>query len=424
MKLLLRKAIVISPGSPHHLKEKDLLIDGKSIAQVGDPGKLSSEGCEVIQQENLHVSTGWFDLHANLGEPGFETRETIETGSAAARQGGYTGVLIMPTTNPPVTGRTGVEYILHKAKNSIVTVHVAGSISENMEGKELSEMYDMHLAGARVFTDDKKPVQDSGLMMRALLYSSSFGGRIFSFAEDDTLVGKGIVHEGEHALALGLKGIPSVAEEIMITRDLALAEYADSPIHFSTISSRRSVELIRNAKSKGQKITADVSAAHLLLDDSVLQGFNSVYKVKPPFRSSDDRKALIEGLKDGTIDCICSDHMPLETENKKKEFFLADYGAAGLETAFAVARTATKGVLSVPELISKFTIHSRLCAGLSSMMIAEGQDAELTLFDPDAAWKVSQDYLKSKSDNNPFLGQMLTGKPLAIINQGKIEYCK
>ena len=423
MKILLRKINVISPGSPHHLKEKDILIEEDKIISVGEPSTLSDKGCEVISGSNLFVSSGWFDLHVNFGEPGFEYKEDIESGCRSALQGGFTGVLVMPSTNPPVSGRPAMEYILLRSKSLPVNVHVAGSLSQKLEGKDLSEMYDMYLAGCRVFSDDKQAVQDAGLMMRALQYSGNIGCRIFSFAEDKYLASKGQVNEGITSTMLGLKGIPAIAEEIMISRDLLLAEYSNASIHFSTVSSKRSVDVIRNAKKKGLKVTADVSAAYLLLDDTSLEGFDSVYKLKPPLRTKEDRDALIDGLVDGTIDCICSDHTPQDIENKKKEFELAAYGASGIETAFASARTATANKLSLPELISKFTVHPRLCAGLKPALIDNGYTADLTIFNPDIKWKVSEEHLKSKSKNNPFLGSEFIGKPIAVINKGQLIKC-
>ena len=334
MKILLQSVNVISPGSTHHLKEKDILIEGGKIITIAEAGKLPTDNVELISGKDLFVSPGWFDLHVNFGEPGEEYKEDIESGCRAAVQGGFTGVLVMPSTNPPISGRPSVEYILNQAQKSLVEIQVAGTISDKREGKDLSEMFDMFQAGARVFTDDKRAVQDAGLMTRALLYTQNFGGKVFSFAEDKSIAGKGLVHEGIASTSLGLKGIPSVAEEIMINRDLSLAEYTNSPLHFSTLSSRQGVDLIRKAKAKGMKVTADVSAAHLMLDDSSLKEFDSNYKLKPPLRTADDRQALIDGLIDGTIDSICSDHLPQDTEHKRMEFELAAYGASGLETAF------------------------------------------------------------------------------------------
>lgn len=421
MKILLQNINIISPGSVHHLKVKDVLIEGETIKAVENAGSISVGDSKVVEGENLYVSSGWFDLHVNFGEPGLEIHEDIESGCNAAMQGGFTGVLVMPATQPPVSGRSPVEYILSRAKTYLVDVNVAGTVSEMHEGKNLSEMYDMFLAGARVFTDDKKAVQDPGLMTRALIYVQNFGGRVFSFAEDKQLAGKGVVNEGNHAVMLGLKGIPSIAEEVMVSRDILLAEYTNSSLHFSTLSTKEGVAHIRKAKAKGLKITADVAASHLMLDDSSLSTFETVYKLKPPLRTSSDREALIEGLTDGTIDCITSDHRPQSVESKSREFELAEYGASGLETAFAVARTATMMKLSLPELISKFTTHPRACAGLKTEVIEKNHRADLTIFDPDKRWTVSEKDILSKSRNNPFLKKEITGKAISVINKGQIK---
>ena len=405
------------------MSQKDILIENGFIVSIEKADSIGDADVSRIQGSNYHVSAGWFDLHVNFGEPGYEYKEDIESGCNAAVRGGFTGVLIMPSTEPPVSSRPAIEFIQKRAQNSPVSVHVAGSLSANREGKELAEMYDMYKAGTCVFTDDKQSVQDAGLMSLALLYARNFGGRIFSFPEDRNLAGKGIVHEGIASTSLGLRGIPSIAEEVMISRDLSLAAYTGAALHFSQISSSGSVELIRKAKATGMKITADVAASYLLLDDTSLDGFDTVFKLKPPLRSDKDRKALIEGLCDGTIDCICSDHMPQDIENKKKEFEHAAYGAAGIETAFGVARTATKDKLSVPELISKFTTHPRQCAGLKTGLIERGQPADLTIFDPDMKWKVERSELLSRSANNPFIGKELTGKAIAIINKGTLNSC-
>jgi dihydroorotase len=424
MKILLQNVQIISPGSRHHLKIKDVLIEENLIIEINKAGTINADDARLITGNSYSISPGWFDLHSNFCEPGEEFKEDIASGCSAAMQGGFTGVLLMPSTTPPVSGRPSVEYIIKRASDQLVDVKVAGTISKNLEGKDLSEMYDMFLAGTRVFTDDKRPVQDAGLMTRALQYSQNFGGKIFSFSEDKYLAGKGQIHEGNISTRLGIKGIPSVAEEIMINRDLLLSLYTNAPIHFSTISTLEGVALIRKAKAQGLKVTADVSAMHLLLDESSVQSFDSNFKVNPPLRSIEDRKALIEGLADGTIDCICSDHIPQNPENKEKEFELAAYGATGLETAFGVARTATLNKISLPELISKFTSHPRCCAGLKPGLIEENQPADITVFDPDSRWIVIEHHLLSKSRNNPFTGRELTGKPVAVLNKGKLEYCK
>ncbi len=418
MKILLKNIFIISPGSHHHLTKKDVLIYDHTIVKINSPNSITDEADEIIDGSALHVSTGWFDLHVNFREPGHECKEDLKSGSLAALKGGFTGVLMMPSTEPPLSDRTKVEYILQRSKTLPIDIVPAGTVSAGHLGKDVSEMYDMFQAGVHVFTDDKKPIDDSGLLIRALQYSNHFGGRIFTYCQDKSIAAHGIINESVQSASLGLKGIPSVAEEVMIATHLFLAEYTGAPLHFSTITTSGSVRLIREAKSKGLKVTADVAAIYLMLSDEELSEFDTNLKLLPPLRSKSDQQALIQGLADGTIDCICSDHQPEDIENKKKEFALAADGASGIETAFAVARTVLHDKMSIPELISKFTSRPRCIAGLKVGLIEEGHEANLTVFDSEKKWIVQSSDILSKSKNNPFIGKELIGKPLIVINKG------
>ena len=420
MKIILKNVNILSPGSKHHMKSKDVLIIDGVINKISEPNTISESEAEIISGKELSVSAGWFDLHANFREPGHEYKEGLINGCKAAANGGFTGVLLMPSTEPPISNKASVDYIIQKTKNEIVDVIPSGTLSVNREGKDLSEMYDMSLAGAKVFTDDKRSIQDSGLLIRALQYSHDFKGKIFSFAEDKYISGKGIVNESITSTQLGLKGAPALAEEVGINRDLFIAEYCNCPIHFSTISSGGSVALIKAAKAKGIKVTCDVAAINLFYNDTALSQFDSNFKVKPPLRNEDDRLALIEGLKDGTIDCICSDHSPEDVENKIKEFELASDGISSIDLTFSIARTATKDHINLPELISKFTNHPRNCAGQKTSMIEEGNSANITVFDANVKWTVELKDIKSLSKNSPFIGTELIGKPICIINKGLV----
>lgn len=423
MQILIKEVTLVIPGSSDSGSVRDVFIKDGIIQKIETAGSLSIPDAQVIDGKNKFLSSGWFDLHVNFREPGFEHKEDLNSGCKAAMQGGFTGVLCMPSTYPPVHSKSEVEYILNKANNELVEVHVAGTLSHNQEGKDLSEMFDMSTAGARAFTDDKHSVQDAGLMTRALLYAKNFGGRVFSFADDTSISVKGQMNEGITSTFLGLKGIPSLAEEVMISRDLQLTQYTESSIHFSTVSTKTAIDLIRQAKKNGIKVTADVSALHLSMDDSSLADFDTILKIKPPLRSKEDIDAMIGGLKDGTISAICSDHCPEDPENKVKEFDLAAFGAAGLETAFAVAYGALRGKLDLDSIIDKFTNGPRRILGLPELKLKVGEAANLTLFDPKMEWTANDSTLKSKSRNNPFAGKQLNGKAIAVINKNQINFC-
>jgi dihydroorotase len=419
MKILLRSVKIIDASSPHHNKTKDVLIEDGIIKTIAD--KIDERVDKTIERKGNHLSIGWFDLHVNFREPGFEYKEDLLSGCRAAMAGGFTEVLCMPSTFPPIQGKSELELIRTKTKDELVNVHAAGVLSTNLEGQDLSEMYDMHINGALAFTDDKRSVQDSGLMLRTLLYTKNFNGVVMSFADDKYISSNGQINESASSVYLGLKGIPSLSEELMINRDIFLSSYAETKIHFSTISSAKSIELIRQAKKNGMKITCDVAAHNILLDDSSLTEFDTNYKVKPPLRTREDIEALIAGLKDGTIDCISSDHSPEDIENKKKEFDLAAFGIIGLETAYAVANTALTKSMSVELIIEKFTTAPRKILSLPVPSIKEGEKANLTVFNPNEYWTFEEAHIKSKSRNTPFIGTKIRGKAKAVFNKGRFE---
>jgi dihydroorotase len=413
MNLLIKSASVIDPNSPFNKQVADILIEGGRISKIGT--ELSADA-EVFDAAGKSVSPGFFDLNSNIGELGFETKEDIKTGSRAAAAGGFTGVALMPNTNPPVHSKAEVEYLVNKAARNLVDIYPLGTISYKREGKDMAEMYDMFLSGARAFTDGNKPVQDAGLMERALLYAHGFGALIFSYPEDTAIAGKAKMNEGNMSTILGMKGIPALAEELMVARDLYLSEYTASPIHFSTISTERSVELIREAKRKGIPVTCDVAAHHLILTDEAVAGFDSLYKVKPPLRTQKDIDALIAGLTDGTIDAIVSQHTPHEVEFKNVEFEIAEYGIIGYQTAFSLAVQAG---LPVELIIEKLAINPRRILKLTVPTIAEGQAANLIVFDAAAEWEYTRANNYSKSYNSPFIGQNLKGRVLLTCNNSQ-----
>jgi dihydroorotase len=414
MNLLIKSATVTDPNSKHHQQVTDILIENGVITKMA--ASIQAD-VEVIEANGKYVSPGFFDLNCNIGELGMESKEDMQSGTKAAAAGGFTALALMPNTQPPVHSKSEVEFILNKAKGNLVDIYPLGAISQKCEGKDLAEMFDMHQSGARAFTDGKHPVQDAGLMERALLYAQGFEGLVFSYPEDKAIAGKAKMHEGEISTILGMKGIPALAEELMIARDLYLAEYTGSKIHFSTISTRQSVDLIRQAKQKGLRVTCDVAAHHLVLTHEALLGFDSQYKVKPPLRTPDDVDALIGGLKDGTIDAIVSQHTPHEVEFKDVEFEVAEFGMTGLQTVLPLV---LKGGISIDTLVEKLAIAPRKILDVEVPIIAEGQKANLVVFDTKVQWTFTRQNNLSKSYNSPFMNEQLTGKVLLTYNNNKL----
>jgi dihydroorotase len=413
MNLLITSATIIDPNSPFHQQKADILIEKGVITKIA--AGITSD-YDVFDAGGKYVSPGFFDLNCNIGELGLETKEDLQTGTKAAAAGGFTGLALMPNSNP-VHSKTEVEYLVNKAKNNLVDVYPLGTISQKREGKDLAEMYDMYLSGAKAFTDGNRPVQDAGLMERALLYAQGFNGLVFSYPEDTAIAGKAKVHEGEVSTMLGMKGIPSLAEELMIARDLYLAEYTGSPIHFSTVSTKRSVELIREAKKRGLNVTCDVAAHHLSLTDEALMGFDSQYKVKPPLRTQSDVDALIAGLNDDTIDAIVSQHTPHEVEFKDVEFEIAEYGMIAMQTALPIV---LRSGLTAGQVVQKMAINPRKILNIDVPVVTEGARANIIVFDMGAGWTFTKQNNQSKSYNSPFMGQTLTGKVLLTCNNNQV----
>lgn len=408
----------MNESSPFNNKIVDILIENGVIKSIA-PDIKSSKEYEEFSAENLHVSEGWIDMRCNLNDPGFEHKEDLLSGSAAAAAGGFTAVVCTPSTQPPINTKSQVEYIKNKSQGLAIDVYPMGCLSYNMEGKDISEMYDMHLSGAVAFTDNKRSVVNAGLLNRAMLYANGFDGLVINYPDDVSISLDGKMNEGIVSTSLGLKGIPALAEELIVSRDIFLTEYTGGKIHLASISSATSVQRIRGAKNKKYRVTADVAAHQLLLDESYLMGFDSNYKVKPPLRTKADISALVEGIKDGTIDVICSDHTPQDVESKIKEFDLASFGIIGLETTFAAANTVLAKEVSLQKIIDLITTNPRKIVGLSSPIFQEGELANITLFNPALKWTFSQSDIRSKSANTPFLGYEFTGKALAIMNKGE-----
>lgn len=415
--LLIKSVKVAFPGHPFHNKEADVLVEKGKIARIAARIETEADQITIFDASGQFLAPGFFDLNANFGEPGFETKEDMVTGCAAASAGGFTGVAIHPNTQPAIHSRAEVALIVNRAKGLAVDVHPVGAISQRRAGEELAELYDMKLAGAIAFGDGNKPVQQAGLMSRALLYSKGFHGLVFSYAEDTSMARKAKMNEGITSTYLGMSGNPNLAEELMVARDLALAEYNNAPIHFTTISTAQSVELIRRAKTNGIQVTCDVAAHHLILTDDLIAGFDSNYKVSPPLRTQADIKALIKGLKDGTVDAIVSQHTPHEIEFKNVEYEIASDGMIGLQTVLPLV---LKAGLTPGQLVEKLAINPRKILGLPLPKLEEKADANFVLFDPKKKWVFNAESNRSKSANSPLFGNTLLGKATLIINNRQI----
>ena len=416
MKVLLKSCTIVDSKSPFHLQEKDLFIVDQTIEKIGD--NLKEKADKIVEIDNLHVSVGWYDAKVNFQDPGLEYKEDIASGIKSAELGGMTAVSITPNTTPTLSNKTQIEYVIKKANFSPVDVHPFGTLTELGEGKNIAEYYDMSQAGAVGFTDVHQPVS-AGIMYRALLYMKNISSRVISFPYDHSIFGKGQVNESKASLLTGLKSIPSISEYLIVERDLSLTEYTNGKIHFSGISTAESIDLIRKAKAKGIDVTADVYVHHLNYNDESVLGFDSNYKVLPPLRTENDRLALIKGIKDGTIDFICSDHSPEDTEHKDLEFDLANFGMIGTQTLFSSINAISE--LDLTEKIACITDKPRAIMGLESLSIDEGHKANLTLFNPDLTYTLSKADLASLSFNTPLIGATLKGKSLGIINKGIIS---
>ncbi|MHC1738645.1 MAG: dihydroorotase [Ignavibacteriaceae bacterium] len=420
MKIALKNIIVFNPEQNLN-KKTSLVIENGIIIKMGNLTPEDSKTCKVYDYTDKYCSPGFFDMHVHLREPGREDKETIQTGTLSAANGGYTGIACMPNTTPAIDSAEVVLFIKEKAKNSIVDVFPIAAVTIDRKGELLSPMAELFDAGAVAFSDDGTAVKSSRIMRTALEYAKMFNLPVIDHCEDESLAG-GAMNESFNSTLLGLPPIPSVAEDIIVSRDMLLAEYLDAPVHIAHISTKRSVELVRAAKKRGVKVTTEVTPHHFTLTDDAVKTYDTNTKMNPPLRTNADLIAILEGLKDGTIDCIASDHAPHAIEEKEVEFEDAPNGIVGLETQVGLAFTELfhKKVLSLEELIKKLAINSRKILNIPVPKIEVGAEANLTIFDPDEIWTVELSKFKSKSKNSPFNKRLLQGKALAVINKGKM----
>ena len=414
MKLIIREAKIIDPQSPFHNKKADILIVDGFIKKIA-PSIPNEENIEEIKRANLHVSQGWFDSSVSLGEPGYEDRETISNGLNVAAKSGFTSIALQPNSFPIIDNQSQINFVQSKAFGSATQLFPIGALTKGSEGKDMAELYDMKKVGAVAFGDYNKSQDNANLLKIALQYVQDFDGLLIAFPQDEKIKGNGVANEGIVSTRLGLKGIPNLAEELQIARNLFLLEYTGGKLHIPTISTAKSSQLIKEAKAKGLKVSCSVAVHHLVLTDEKLEGFDTRHKVSPPLRTELDRKALIEGILDGTIDMITSDHNPIDIEHKKMEFDAAKNGTIGLESAFGVLMT----VLPLEIIIEKLTA-GKTTFGIENAIVTEGAKANLSLFSPKGNNTFTKASILSKSKNSAFLGVEMQGTVFGIVNQDQL----
>jgi dihydroorotase len=411
MQYILRKVTVVCPTSPHDGKKKDILIRNGIIEKIAN--SIEVKNATLIEVSSLYVSVGWIDLFANFCDPGEEYKEDLQSGAKVAASGGFTDVCLIPNTNPIIDSKTNVEYI--KQLKGIVNLHPIGAVSKKCDGKDLAEMYDMKANGAVSFSDGTQSIQSGGLLLKALQYVKNFNGVIIQVPNDQSISKNGLMNEGVQSTKLGMQGEPDIAESLQIARDIELSKYTNSHIHFTGVSCKKSIDIIRQAKKQGLKISCSVTPYHLLYTDSTLHDYNSIFKVNPPLRTELDRKALIKALEDGTIDCIASHHMPQDWDAKQCEFEYAKAGMISLQTILPMLLKVSDKI-SIEQWITMLTTAPRKILNIANPQIAENEKACLTVFSINESWTYNDSSNKSKSNNSPVWGETLIGKIIAVFN--------
>ncbi len=417
MKILIKQATITDPASPYNGQVADILLDNGLVANIAP--SIGEKADQEINASGWCVSPGWVDVFANFGDPGYEYKEVLETGAAAAAAGGFTDVFLLPNTNPCIHNKAGVAYLVQKGKTLPISIYPIGAITRNTEGKELAEMYDMRASGAIAFSDGIHAIQSAGLLVKALQYVKAFGGQLIQLPDDASISPGGLMTEGIVSTRLGLPGKPAMAEELIVARDIKLTVYAESRLHLTAVSTANSLDYIRQGKIATPGITCSTTPYHVFFCDEDLQDYNTNLKVNPPLRTRSDRDALRKAVLNGTIDCIATHHLPHEYDSKVVEFEYARPGMIGLETAYAVLNTA------IPEMspaawVSLLSINPRKLFGLKEMIISEGNILSLTFFSPDEKWTVAEKNIRSRSKNTPFIGKELTGKVKGIYHKNQL----
>ncbi len=415
--LLIKNAKIIHPGSKLNGKKRDLLIKEGRIDSI--KAKITAPQAKVVNASGAFISIGWLDHGVQTSDPGFEHREDLASIAKSAAAGGFTGLACQPNTSPTIHSKSEVLYLKNNTRESIVDFYALGAISQNCEGVDITEMYDMNQAGAIAFSDGKKALQNGGLMMRALQYVKAFNGIVINHPHDYGIIKDGQMHEGKVSTSLGMKGFPAIAEELMLQRDIYLLEYTESRLHAANVSTANAVRQLKEAKAKGLDITCSTPIFNLIFEDNEVLNFDTNFKVLPPLREKKDIKALHSGLKNGTIDLISSNHIPLEQEAKDLEFPYAKFGAIGLETLYPLYNTHLSKIISTEDFVQKVAFNSRTAFDLSIPEIAEGALANLTIFHPKSEWTYTKKDIQSKSKNSPLIGHSFQGKVIGVINKGK-----